>query len=243
MRAHRRFWSIVGLAVGFLAAGGTALADQASETVFTRLLKPGSELHLLLGDGATIKVDAESYLDIPFGLTVTPFEDGAALKSADECTYLKPGVFEIDESLSPDVIVASAAEGGGALIELTVEGDQPIVLATLFEFHSIGAKRWTMERPHGDIYIHVTAELGEGAPRRNTRIDWNGTTNVGGVEGEVKSEMTLVDGESEGWEVSRDEELSELAFTVKSGRARIQYVVDSRPGSPQSLAFPDKQRR
>ena len=245
MHAGRRFWSVLGVAVVFAlpTVSGFALANQATETVISEWLKPSSELRVLLGDGVTIKVDAGRYLDKPFGLSLIPFKDGEPLKAEAECTYEEPASFEIEEGLSPDMIVARAGDEGGAFLKLTIEGEQRTVLGTLSEYYSVGAKRWTINEPYGDIFIHVTAELAENAPIRNTRVNFRGTSNPGGVRGEIRSEMTLVDGESESLRFPQDDRVSEIGFTVNSGRARILYMVDYREGSRESPPFPDKQGR
>ena len=225
------------------------LAAKAEAYEKTRLVKtklstrmsPEHEMHVLIREGVEVRVKSDRAFDKPFGLYVIPYKNGKALKEAAACTYDEPVSFTLVEDMRPDLIVSGTGEGGDASLDLTFVGQRPVVLATLEEYFTTGGKSWTINDPYERLSIRFTAVIEEGSKSLNVRGELSVSTG-GWDEGKTDSfELELADGQVKSFEFSKADDVTELSFMIKTGRVRVQYIVDHRAGTLESPPFPGKQ--
>lgn len=225
------------------------LAAKAEAYEKTRLVKtklstrmsPEHEMHILIREGVEVRVKSDRAFDKPFGLYVIPYKNGKALKEAAACTYDEPVSFTLVEDMRPDLIVSGTGEGGDASLDLTFVGQRPVVLATLEEYFTTGGKSWTINDPYERLSIRFTAVIEEGSKSLNVRGELSVSTG-GWDEGKTDSfELELADGQVKSFEFSKADDVTELSFMIKTGRVRVQYIVDHRAGTLESPPFPGKQ--
>ena len=225
------------------------LAAKAEAYEKTRLVKtklstrmsPEHEMHILIREGVEVRVKSDRAFDKPFRLYVIPYKNGKALKEAAACTYDEPVSFTLVEDMRPDLIVSGTGEGGDASLDLTFVGQRPVVLATLEEYFTTGGKSWTINDPYERLSIRFTAVIEEGSKSLNVRGELSVSTG-GWDEGKTDSfELELADGQVKSFEFSKADDVTELSFMIKTGRVRVQYIVDHRAGTLESPPFPGKQ--
>ena len=225
------------------------LAAKAEAYEKTRLVKtklstrmsPEHEMHILIREGVEVRVKSDRAFDKPFGLYVIPYKNGKALKEAAACTYDEPASFTLAEDMRPDLIVSGTGEGGDASLDLTFVGQRPVVLATLEEYFTTGGKSWTINDPYERLSIRFTAVIEDGSKSPNVRGELSVSTGGWDERKTDSFELELADGQVKSFEFSKADDVTELSFMIKTGRVRVQYIVDHRAGTLESPPFPGKQ--
>jgi len=216
--------------------GDPDLAAKAEAYEKTRLIKtkvstrmsPEHERHVLIREGVEVRVKSEVAYDKPF--------------EAAACTYDEPVSFTFAEDMRPDLIVSGTGEGAEASLDLTFVGQRPVVLATLEEyFVNGGGKSWTINDAYERLSIRFTADIEEGSQGSNVQGELS--VGTGGWQDRKTDtvELELADGQVKSFEFSKADDITELGFSINTGRVRVQYIVDHRTGTLESSPFPGKQ--
>jgi len=210
------------------------------KTKLSLRMSPEYEMNVLIREGVEVRVKSDLLSDKPFHLYVIPYRNGEALKEAAACTYDEPVTFKLGQDMRPDLIVSGTGKDAGASVDMTFVGQRPVVLATLEEYFTTGSRSWTINDAYERLSIGFTADLKEGSPGTGVR----GELSVGtGGSQERKTdtfEFELTDGQMKSFEFSKADDITELGFTINTGRVRVQYMVDHRTGTPGSFPLPGK---
>jgi hypothetical protein len=198
------------------------------------------EVSVLIREGVEVRIKAESAFEKPFGFHAIPYRGGKALKKAAACTYSEPISFTLAEELHPDLIVTGTEAGNTANLELTFVGQRPVILAKREEYFTTGRKTWSINEPYEKLTIRFTADLEEGSRSQNVsgKLD---VSSGGWSERKTDSfEFELTDGQSKSYELSIEDDVTELSYSIITGRVKVRYIMDNRTGALEPPPFPEK---